>query len=119
MANPWWDPSTGAMLGAILGGGLGTTCGLYGALAGTLAPRGIGRVPVLAVHTVLLAIGVALLVAAIVSIVVRQPFHAVTFCLLLPGIVITCVMGPLLPVVRMRYKQAELRRFEAEEIRRA
>ena len=46
-----------------------------------------------------------------------QPYH-VMFPLLLIGIVLTFVMGPLLPVMRRAYLQADQRRLEAEAIRR-
>ena len=115
----WWDQSTGTIIGAVLGAGLGTACGLFGGVVGMLAPRGIGRVPVLTAHVLFLSIGVACLATAIVALIMGQPWSAVVFPLFLPGLVVTMVMGPLLPVVRMRYAQADQRRIEAEEIRRS
>lgn len=114
----WWDPSTGNLIGALLGAGLGTAGGIYGGVAGALAPKGVGRVPVLATHSLLLALGVACLIGAIVGLILGQPW-SVVYPLFLPGLIVTTVMGPLLPVMRTRYMQADQRRIEAEEIRRS
>ena len=114
----WWDAQTAGLVGGILGGGLGALAGIFGALAGTLAPRGIARTFVIGTHVTILGVGVALLLAGVYALLVGQPYH-VFFPLLLPGFVICAVMGPLLPVVGSRYRQAEQRRIEAEEIRRS
>lgn len=113
----WWDQQTAAWIGALGGGGLGTLAGLFGGLAGYLAPRGIGRVPVLAVHGLFVLAGVGALVAGIVAVVQSQPYH-VYYPLLLGGAILSLVMGVLLPVVRVRYRQAEKRKLDAEELRR-
>lgn len=115
----WWDPSTGNIIGALLGAGLGSICGIYGGVGGALAPKGLLRGPVLATHSVLLAIGIACLITSLVALAIGQPWSSVAFPLFLPGLVVTAVMGPLLPVVRTRYNQADQRRFDAEEIRRS
>lgn len=63
-------------------------------------------------------IGVMSLAAGIVALVVRQPYH-VWYPLVLGGVILSVVPGCLLPVIRMRYRQAEARRMQAEELRRA
>jgi uncharacterized membrane protein len=113
----WWSEQTSALIGAFAGAGLGVLAGLYGTLAGTLAPRGIGRRPMLAVHIALLTLGVATLILRIAALVVGQPYH-VWYPLGLIGLVLVVVLGPLYPVVRARYAQAEYRRLTAEEFRR-
>lgn len=113
----WWDLQSMAWIGAIAGGGLGTLGGIYGGLAGCLAPRGIGRAPIMAVHWTLLLIGAASLVAGIAAVIEAQPYH-VYYPLLLTGLILTLVMGMLLPVVKLRYRQAERRKLDAEEVRR-
>jgi hypothetical protein len=114
----WWDQQTAALVGGLLGAGLGTIAGLYGALAGTLCSRGAARTLVIATHVTILLGGAVVLVAGVIAIILGQPYH-VFFPLLLPGVVICAVMGPLLPVINTRYRQAEQRRIEAEEIRRS
>ncbi len=116
MADPWWSQQAMAWIGA--GGGiLGALAGVHGALAGTLAPRGIGKVPVLAVHGLFLAVGIGSLGLGLVALVTGQPYR-VWYPLLLIGLITTLVLGMLLPVVLMRYRQAEQRRLQAEQLRR-
>jgi hypothetical protein len=45
-----------------------------------------------------------------------QPYH-VWYPLVLIGGILTLVMGPLLPVVRLRYRQAEQRKLDAAGLR--
>ncbi len=46
-----------------------------------------------------------------------QPY-GVWYSLLLPGLLLTALMGTMTPVIRLRYRQAEHRRLQAEEFRR-
>ena len=115
--SPWWSEATATYLGAFGGAGIGILGGVYGGVAGVLASKGKARGAVLGTHVVLLGLGILSLLAGIVAAVMGQPYH-VMFPLLLIGIVLTFVMGPLLPVMRRAYLQADQRRLEAEAIRR-
>ena len=113
----WWTAQDAALIGAIGGGTVGILGGVFGSVVGVCAPKGIARGPVLVTHAALIVLGLAALLVGIVALVVGQPYH-VSFPLLLAGGVLSAVMGPLYPVVRMRYRQAEERRLEAESLRR-
>lgn len=114
----WWSAEHAALIGAIGGSMVGVIGGVFGSVVGVCAPRGIARGPVLTGHTVLVIVGLGLLLAGIAAVTVAgQPYH-VYFPLLLGGFVMSATLGPLLPVVRARYRQAEARRMEAAEIRR-
>ena len=117
--NPeaWWSASSAGWIGA-LGGGLGALVGIYGAVAGMLAPRGKARALVLGLHAGLLAIGLLAAATGLAALLVGQPYH-VWYPLLLGGGICSAVFGGLLPVVRMRYGEAERRRLAASELRRA
>ena len=114
----WWSQQASAWIGAIGGGGGGALAGIFGSLMGFLAPRGIGRTPMLAAHTLFILCGIAALVAGIAALAMSQPFH-VYFPLLLGGGVVSIVMGSLLPLARLRYRQAEQRKMDAEQFRRS
>ncbi len=117
MATPWFDPNTfGAWFGAIGGGVGGSLCGLLGAAAGTLAPRGKGRPWILGSMAAMIGLGVLSLGFGIVALVKGQPY-GIWYPAVLSGLVVTIVMGSLLPVVRWRYAEAEARRMEAESLR--
>ena len=115
--SPWWSEMTATWIGAVGGSAAGVLGGIYGALCGVLASRGRAKGFVLGFHALLLGGGVLGLGGGIVGIVVGQPPY-VYVPLLLVGVVLTGVMGPLLPVVRGAYAQADKRRLEAEGIRR-
>ena len=114
----WWTTQTGTLIGAFGGAGIGVVGGCFGAAVGVLAPRGIAKKFVLTLHAALVCIGVLTLIAAIVALVTSQPYHVV-FPLALIGFITTVVLGPLYPVVLLRYRQAEHRKLEAEQLRRA
>jgi hypothetical protein len=117
MSEPWFDPATfGALYGGIVGGGGGTVGGLLGALAGVLAPQGKGRPLVLGGMWAFVAFGLANLGLGVYALYDGQPY-GIWFGLLMGGLVFTIVMGGLIPVVRLRYRQAEGRHLQAENFR--
>ena len=117
--NPeaWWSASSAGWIGAIAGG-LGAVVGIYGALAGLLAPRGKARAMVLGLHASFLIVGGLTFAVGLAALLLSQPYH-VWFPLLLGGAISSAVLAGLLPVVRMRYAEAERRRLAASELRRA
>lgn len=115
--SAWWSEQAMAWIGAIGGSGVGIVCGTLGALGGWLAPRGKGKAVLVPLHAAVVIIGIAALGTGIVAVSMGQPYH-VWYPLLLGGFIMTMVMGGLLPVVLLRYRQAEQRRLEAEELRR-
>lgn len=119
MAEPWFDPNTfGAWFGSIAGGGLGTLGGLLGALSGTLAPRGKAKGFILGAFYTLIGIGIALLAVGIYAYAVGQPW-GIWYGPVLCGSIVTIVTGSLLPVIHMRYREAEQRRIDADGVRMA
>jgi hypothetical protein len=103
-------------VGGLAGAGVGVMGAAYGSTVGVLAPRGKGRAAVFAMHWTFLALGVLMLAAGITALATGQPY-GVWYALLLPGALVTILMMVFLPIVRVRYQQAEHRRLEAEEFR--
>jgi hypothetical protein len=112
MSEPWFDPNLYAWIPGTL---LGTLGGLWGALVGTLAPRGKGKPLVLTSLGILLAASVVCLALGTIGLVVRQPY-GVWYGLLLPGIIGLVVLGSLSPVALTRYRQAEMRKIQARDL---
>lgn len=113
--QPWFQNM--GLVGGLLGGGVGMLGALYGTVVGVLAPRGKARTLVFALHWTALAIGVGLLAAGVTALATGQP-SGVWYALLLPGVLVTILMTVFTPIIRLRYRQAEHRRLEAEEFRR-
>jgi hypothetical protein len=65
----------------------------------------------------LLAVSIALLAAGAVAWQTGQPF-GIRLGLLLPGVQGPLLLGMLLPLVRLGYRQAEERRMQAEDLGR-
>ncbi len=115
--TPWFtNPgAVGGLIGAAAGvfGG-----GIYSPLVGVCAGRGKAKALVFGYHFLMLLAGIVLLAAGILAIFEGQPY-GVWNSLLLPGGLLAVLMACLTPVLRLRYRQAEQRRLEAEEFRRA
>src|SRR5262245_14035810 len=117
MSEPWFNPIWfGALFGAIAGGVGGTLCGLLGAAAGVCAPRGIGRPWIMGGLVLMVLVGLASLAFGLYALAVGQPW-AIWYGPVLTGVVLSVVMGGLIPVIRRRYAEAEARRMEATDLR--
>lgn len=102
----WWSASAASWIGGIGGPVIGCLGGLLGALAG----RGKARGLVLALWQMLIIAGVVSLIAAVIGFIVKQP-DFVTTPLLIFGVVLTTVMGVILPTAKKRYHELEIRRM--------
>jgi uncharacterized integral membrane protein len=91
---------------------------LLGAAAGVFAPRGQGRRTIVTAWIALIAVGVLMLIFGGYAWVVGQPW-AIWYEPLLCGLILTAVMGGLLPMIAARYRQAEHRRIDADGLRTA
>jgi peptidoglycan/LPS O-acetylase OafA/YrhL len=111
MPQPWFDATYAWIPGTVLG----CLCGLLGALAGVLAPRGAAKLPILAAWWTLLALGIGCLIAGGVAWTAGQPY-AVWYGLGLAGLIVTIAMGCNSLVVVRRYREAELRKMQARDL---
>jgi hypothetical protein len=111
VSGAWWGPRTAGLVGGALGGMMGC----LGALIGILAQRGKARALVLGLARLMMAFGVASLVAAIVAVFRRQPYEVV-YPLFLIGTLALTVPGFALPTLRRRYEEMELRRMQAQDV---
>jgi F0F1-type ATP synthase membrane subunit c/vacuolar-type H+-ATPase subunit K len=119
LMTPWWDAQTGNMIGATLGviygAGFG---GIGGGVGGPLASQGKGKPFVLGVFYTGLATGLGMLAFGLAALLAfEQPRH-VWWPFLLAGLIGSAVFALLLPVIKMRYRQAEGRALDAQELRR-
>jgi hypothetical protein len=119
MAEPWFNPDVfGAYFGGIGGSLGGIFCGMWGAAAGSLAPRGKAKLLIVGVGWLIFTVGVGCLGVGFVALIAGQPY-GIWFAPLLSGIIVSIVCGGLLPLVYLRYRQADLRKLQAEEFRQA
>lgn len=112
MSEPWFD---GNVWGWLPGTLLGVAGGIWGSLLGVLAPRGKGKTLLMGACFLMLAIASVMMAAGLVGWTTGQPW-LVWYPLLLPGILTLAVLGPLGFVARTRYREAELRRMQAQEL---
>ena len=116
--TPWWTEGQAGWIGGSLGSFFGILGGVFGTVCGICAPRGKCKALVYGISVFMIAAGVAALIAGIVALLLGQPY-VVWYPLVLVGIICTAVVGGLTPVIRRRYREAEQRRLEAEELRRS
>ena len=116
--TPWWSQTFAAYFGAIAGSTVGLLGGILGVAVGILAPRGKCKTFVLASMVILLVGSSALLCTGAIAFIVKQPYHVWYFPVLC-GTIGSAVLGPLFPLVRLRYRQAEARKMDAESFKRS
>ena len=112
MNEPWFDAVHYAWIPGTL---LGVMGGLWGSLLGVLAPRGKARPLVFGSLGLLVVASVTCLIAGVLALLAHQPY-GVWYGLLLPGVIGLLVLGPLIPVAIMAYRQAELRKMQARDL---
>jgi hypothetical protein len=107
----WWGPRAAGLAGGIAG----SVIGCAGALIGLLASRGKGRAIVLGLAKGMLVFGAAALALAVVALLRAQPYEVV-YPLVLEGILCLVLPAYLIPVLRRRYDEVELRKMEARDL---
>lgn len=113
----WWTNQDAGLIGGIGGSAVGVLGGLIGVVAGFFARKGAMKTAVFAMLGLLVVACVASLITGVVAVVLKQPYH-VWYPLVLLGFIGATVGGSMIPVLTMVYRQAEHRRFEAEQLRR-
>lgn len=103
MVEPWFDANEWAWLPGTL---LGVFIGLWGSIAGALAPQGKARPMVLGLGWLLFGMSLVLLATGVAALVNGQPY-GVWYGLGLGGLIGTVVLGPIFPIVKKRYREAE------------
>lgn len=112
MNDLWFEPNRWAWLPGTLLGSLG---GLWGALMGSLEPQGKARGLVFGLGWALAVAAAVLLVAGVVAYRDGQPY-GIWYGLGFPGVLVGGLMLMFLPMARLRYREAEQRRMQAQDI---
>ncbi len=110
-ATGWWSSRTAGYVGAIGG----TVIGCCGGLIGTLSSMGRGQRFVMAMMRAYTAIGIVSLIAGAAAVALGQSY-AVYYPLLAIGGITLIVFGSLLPTVRRRYQECEMRRMKSLDV---
>jgi hypothetical protein len=116
--DPWFSGETSGLLGALLGGGY---CGVLigaigGGVCGPLAAKGIAKAFVLTYCAVMAALGAALLITGFVALFSSQPY-AVWYPFVLCGSLGLGSGTMIVVVLNNKYRQADQRKLEAQELR--
>ena len=115
--NPWWTDQQAGLIGGLGGSAIGMVGAMVGSLS-FLIVRGKAKTFMVGTFVTMVVIGAALLAAGATALVLKQPYH-VWFPLVLGGVITSCVFGGMLPGILGRYRNAEARRMEAEQLRRS
>ena len=107
----WWSPRTAGLVGGIAG----SLIGCMGAVIGLLAQKGRGRSLALTFVKGMMAVGAVSLAFGVVAVLRSQPYE-VFYPLLLMGALCSFLPLLLLPVIRRRYEDLELRKMTAQDV---
>jgi hypothetical protein len=107
----WWS----VRMGGVIGGIGGSVLGILGGLIGMLAGMGKLRRLVVATCVLLIVLGAICFAVGAVALLIGQPY-GVYYPLLLVGGLTAGILGALLPSIRRRYEEAELRKMAAMDI---
>jgi len=107
----WWGNRTASWLGGVLG----PLLGIMGAIVGTLSGLGRGRKVTIGICWCAVVFGVVCLITGIVALAIGQPY-VVYYPPLLLGLIGTVVMGSILPTIRKRFSDIELRKMESMDV---
>lgn len=116
--SAWWTQQDAGLIGGVFGSLIGLLGGGLGILGGCFARKGELKSTTFGLMYLMLVISIASLITGIVAVLMKQPYH-VWYPLVLVGFIGTAVGGSMFPTMRNVYRQAENRRFEAEQLRRA
>ncbi len=105
---PWWSDRQAGLIGGIGG----SVFGCLGALIGIVGGRGKARRFVLAMLWGMAAFGAVSLAGGVAALVCSQPYH-VYYPLLLGGGIMMIISLVVIPTVKRRYAQIELRKMSA------
>ncbi|MFO0908582.1 MAG: hypothetical protein U0794_09500 [Isosphaeraceae bacterium] len=111
MSDPWFNPNFFSWIPGTL---LGVMGGLLGSLSGFLAPQGKGRALVLGAFWTMIVIAAGLLATAVYAIYDGQPY-GIWYGFGLPGVIGLILFSSLLPVISLRYREAEERKITAKD----
>ena len=107
----WWGPRTAGLVG----GTVGSLLGCLGGVVGLLAGRGKGRAVAMGLVKGMLGLGAISLVLGVVALFRSQPY-AVFYPLLLGGVLGVGLPSFLIPALRRRYEELELRKMKARDL---
>lgn len=113
----WWTNQQSGLIGGIGGAAIGIAGALVGSLSFLIA-RGKGKPLMLGIYITMILIGISLLIAGITAVLKDQPRH-VWYPLCLGGSISMMIFGGMFPMILQRYRAAEQRRIEAEQLRRS
>lgn len=115
-SGTFYDSINPGLVGGLLGAGVGIWGGLIGTIGGVCAPRGKAKSLMISLFAIQIAAGLILIALGIGAFMVGAPWMS-GYVFLLPGGLAALLGVMLFPVILARYRQAELRRIDAEAFR--
>jgi hypothetical protein len=112
--EPWFDSRTAGIIGGIIGGCIGIAGGIIGGISWLCIRKGWKKL-VYSMFGAVITISFTLFIIGLTALLCKQPYH-VWYSFLLPGIIGTIIFSSLLPMVRKRFIQTEMRQMQAKDL---
>ena len=110
----WFDQQTSGMIGGIAGTFIGACGGLIGFMSGYCARKGLKKL-FFGMIIFILTICLILFLVGITALILRQPYH-VWYTFLLPGGLGGVIIATLLPLIKKRFTECELRQMQSQDL---
>jgi MFS family permease len=115
-AEPWVDPAVMMWVGSVGGAVVGLWGAALGTAGGVLVPKGKGRGLVFGLLGIGLVVGLQALGFGLVALAADQPY-AIWYWPTLIGALLVGLSVPFIFMIRQRYREAELRKMRADELK--
>ena len=111
----WFNEQTAGMIGGIFGTFFGVFGGgILGGMSYWFIQKGLKKL-YFSLYSFQLILGLAMLLAGIAAIILKQPYH-VWYPLVLSGVLVFGIMGPLYFTIKKRFTDAELNKLQAKDL---
>ncbi len=110
----WFTEQQAGMIGGIIGTCIGCWGGLIGCMSTFCVRKGLKKL-IYALFGICIAAGFVLTIAGLVALFTKQPYH-VWYAFLLPGGLAMVIPASLLPTMRKRFTEYEMRQIQARDL---
>lgn len=112
--EPWFGPLTAGIIGGIIGSCIGIAGGIIGGTSWLFIRKGWKKL-VYGMFASAITVSLVLFIIGLTTLLCKQPFY-VWYPFLLPGFLGSVIFSTLLPLIRKRFIEMEMRQIQAKDL---